>query len=364
MLRPKAKIGVMTFSPIVLNPGTVFQSWSLCHFIDSIPGLEAELIFYEFEQRKIFKNGKFSLATLWVLYSMWRSCNFAKKIKRYPLKKALVRNNISSINGRYDMILVGGDQVWNPILTKFDKSFFLDFAKHTKKAAYAPSIGNDDWPEELKPEIQSLLKDFEFIGIREKTSIPAVEKLTKKSIHWSLDPTFLIRKEEWSDIALPPKDKKSSYIMEYCIMDKGRLPVLVQATEHAAKELGIPAIECFGGRKRVPSAIKKRNVGADLWLGYLLNAKLVITDSFHGVAFCINNNIPFYVIISRNGNRITSILDLFGLQDRLITGIEEMNLSKGIDWEPVNKKLEEVRKENQTWLRESLHEALKDKMQI
>ena len=56
-------------------------------------------------------------------------------------------------------------------------------------------------------------------------------------------------------------------------------------------------------------------------------------------------------------------MDFFGLQERLITSIEEMDFSKEIDWEPVNKKLEEVRKENQTWLRESLYEALKDKMQ-
>ena len=359
MQKATAKIGILTFSPIVLNPGTVFQSWSLCHFIDSIPGLEAELIFYEFEQRNIIKNGKLSVATLWVLYSMWRSCGFAKKIKKYPVKKALVRDTISSINGRYDMILVGSDQVWNPILTNFDKSFFLDFVTDAKKAAYSPSIGNDDWSEELKPEIQSLLKDFEFIGIREKTSIPAVERLTQIPIHWSLDPTFLINKIEWSNVALLPKEKKNSYIMEYCIMDRGRHPVLVQATEYAAKALGLPAIECFGGRKRVPSAIKKRNVGADKWLGYLLNAKLVITDSFHGVAFCINNNKPFYVIVSRNGNRITSILDLFGLQDRLISNVEEMDFSKEIDWEPVNKKLEEVRQENQTWLKESIYKALK-----
>ena len=363
MTKTTAKIGILTFSPIVLNPGTVFQSWSLCHFIDSIPNLDAELIFYEFEQRNLFKQGRLSLATLWVKYSMWRACDFAKKIKKYPIKKALVRENISTINGRYDLILVGSDQVWNPILTKFDKSFFLDFVKDAKKAAYAPSIGTNDWPEEYKSEVRSLLKDFEFIGIREKTSIPAVEQLTKKHVHWSLDPTFLITKAEWKDIATAPKEKKDSYIMEYCIMDKGKHPTLVQATEHAIKTLSIPAIECFGGRKRVPSAIKKRNVGADKWLGYLLNAKLVITDSFHGVAFCINNNKPFYVLISRNGNRITSILDFFGLRERLITSIEEMDFSKEIDWEPVNKKLEEVRKENQTWLKESLYEALKDKMQ-
>lgn len=146
--------------------------------------------------------------------------------------------------------------------------------------------------------------------------------------------------------------------MEYCIMNE--LPLLVKVAEKATKVLGIPVIDCFGGRKRVPFAIKKHNVGADKWLGYLLNAKIVITDSFHAVAFCINNNKPFYVIISRNGNRIISILELFGLQDRLITREEDVDFTKEIDWEPVNKKLEEVRKENQDWLRNSIFKAFED----
>lgn len=352
-----AKIGILTFSPIVLNPGTVFQSWSLCHYIDSIPGLEAELIWY-----KIFNHKKITLSTIAQKYRQWRSCGFAKKIKRYPLDKPLVRETISSVNDRYDMILIGGDQVWNPNLTgNYDKSFFLDFVKDVPKGAYAPSIGNDDWPEELKPEIQGMLKDFSFIGIREKSTVPAIEKLTQKPVHWSLDPTFLIEKSEWKNVALVPKEKKDSYIMVYCIMDRGKLPTLVQATEQATKTLGIPAIDCYGVRKRVPFAIKKQNVGADKWLGYLLNSKLVITDSFHAVAFSINNNIPFYVIISRNGNRITSLLNMLGLQDRLITSADDMDLSKEIDWEPVNKKLEKIRTENQTWLKESIYEALKDK---
>lgn len=136
--------------------------------------------------------------------------------------------------------------------------------------------------------------------------------------------------------------------------------MFVEVVERAVKEMGVPAIECYGGRKRVPSAIKKHNVGPDKWLGYLLNAKMVITDSFHAVAFSIINNKPFYVFISRNGNRITSVLELFGLQDRLITCAEEMDFTKEIDWEPVNQKLEEVRKENQDWLKESIFKAFED----
>lgn len=349
-MRRTAKIGVMTFSPMTLNPGTVLQSWSLCHFLDSIPGIESEVIWYKSNKsnnhRKL--SLRTSIRTLYIRFCQWRHCGFAKKIRKYPIDKPLVRDTIRSINGRYDLILVGSDQVWNPEITGYDNSFFLDFVKDAKKAVYAASIGNDDWAEELKPEIQSFLKDFEFIGMREKTSIPAVERLSKKTVHWSIDPTFLINKTEWSNVALVPKEKKESYIMEYCIKGKSNFPVFAHATEYATKTLGIPSVE-----------INKWHVGADEWLGYLLNAKMVITDSFHGMAFSINNNIPFYVIISSGSNRITSLLNILGLQDRLITSADEMDFSKEIDWESVNEKLKILREENQTWLKESIYKALK-----
>lgn len=354
------KIGILTFSPDNINPGTIFQAWSLSHFINSIPGLEAEQIFYEYTNRRILYHGKFSLFNLWFQYTLWRSGGFQRKeIKKYPHKKALVRDNIGTINGRYDMIVVGSDQVWNPNLTGNDRSFFLDFAKEdTLKGAYAPSIGIPDWPDKLKPEIIGYLKGFSFIGVREKQAVPVVQALTEKKVHWSLDPTFLIEKTEWSRVAIPPKDKKDGFIMEYCITPT---PMLVKVVEKANKGFGVPVIECYGGRKRVPSAIKRHNVGADKWLGYILNSKLVITDSFHAVAFSINNNKPFYAILSNNSNRILSVLELFGLEDRVITNAEDMDLTKEIDWAPVNKKLEEVRKENQDWLKDSIFNAFKEK---
>lgn len=352
----KNRIGILTFSPDSLNPGTIFQSWSLLHFINSLPGFEAEQIYYECWKRNLFKHGLPSLPNFWFKYTLWRSGSFQKRnIKKYPLKKALVRENISSINGRYDMVILGSDQVWNPKLTGYDKSYFLDFVKGAKKAAYAPSIGIPDWPEEIKSEIKGFLEDFEFIGVREKTAVPIVQALTNKLVHWSLDPTFLVNSTEWGQVAFAPKEKKDGFIMEYCLQKN---PLLVKAIDKATKEFNIPAIECYGGRKRVPSAIKKHNVGADKWLGYILNAKVVITDSFHAVAFCINNNRPFYAILSANGNRIVSVLNLFGLQDRLINKEEDIDFTKEIDWEPVNQKLEELRGENQTWLKESLLESL------
>lgn len=352
------KIGILTFSPDNINPGTIFQAWSLSQFINGVPGLEAEQVFYEYTNRKIFHHGKLSLFNVWFQYTLWRSGGFQRKrIKKFPYKKALVRENVGTINGRYDMIILGSDQVWNPKLTGYDKSFFLDFVKDALKGAYAPSIGISDWPENIKPEIKGFLKDFQFVGVREKQAVPVVQALTEKTVHWSIDPTFLLDKAVWSRVAIPPKEKKDSYVFEYCIIPN---PILVKVVEKANEELGVPTLECYGGRKRVPSAKKRYNVGVDKWLGYILNSKLVITDSFHAVAFCINNNKPFYAILSNNSNRILSVLELFGLEDRVITKAEDMDLTKGIDWVPVNKKLEEVRTENQDWLKNSILKAFRD----
>lgn len=117
---------------------------------------------------------------------------------------------------------------------------------------------------------------------------------------------------------------------------------------------GLPVIEYGGARKRVPSAKRMPHPSADTWLGYLMNAKYVITDSFHGCAFCINTNTPFYAMVTTYGNRITSLLNLFDLENRIVKNGDEMNPSKQIDWEAVNSKLEETRKECQQWLYESL----------
>ena len=79
------------------------------------------------------------------------------------------------------------------------------------------------------------------------------------------------------------------------------------------------------------------------------DAKFVITDSFHGTAFSILHNIPFIAIgnVARGMSRFQSLLKMFGLEDRLITDINSVNIDnfaeKEIDWKRVNDVLEKER---------------------
>ena len=66
------------------------------------------------------------------------------------------------------------------------------------------------------------------------------------------------------------------------------------------------------------------------------DAKVVITDSFHGTVFSIIFNKEFYSIcnISRGNSRFISLLSQFNLQDRLFDDIKDINLnSNQIDWD-------------------------------
>lgn len=357
MQNEKQLVGIVTTVMNVANAGTCFQAWALQQFINSLPGFKAELVNYEMEAPK-FNNISFAYGygpLSWVIRAMLQRradkfSSFQKKhFIKYPAERPVKREELGIINDRYDQIILGSDQVWNTEFNKFDKTFFLDFVKGKKKGAYAPSIGMDDWPIEQKEEIKKLLSDFSFIGVREKQVAPIVQELTGKPVHWSLDPTFLLNRNDWTKVARKPK--KTDYIFELCITKK---PAVRIATEKLSQMTGLPVIEYGGARKRVPSAKRMPHPSADTWLGYLMNAKYVITDSFHGCAFCINTNTPFYAMVTTYGNRITSLLNLFDLENRIVKNGDEVDPSKQIDWEAVNSKLEETRKECQQWLYESL----------
>ena len=350
-------VGILTFVRDCTNAGTCFQAWALQQFINSLPNFKAELINYKVDVPKYsnirYTHGYGPLS--WILRRIldWKAYKFSsfqrKHFKKYPANRTVKRGELSIINDRYDQIILGSDQIWNPKLTNLDKTFFLDFVKGKKKGAYAPSIGVQDLPQEQKEEIKRLLSDFSFIGVREQQAVKVVQELASIPVHWSLDPTFLLTKEQWAKVARIPQE--NDYIFELCITKK---PTVRVAAEKLSKMTGLPIIEYGGNRKRVPSAKLMPHPSSDTWLGYLMNAKYVLTDSFHGCAFSINTNTPFYVIITTNGNRITSLLELCGLQDRIVNNGEDIDTGKQIDWFSVNKRLEEARTECQEWLYNSL----------
>jgi len=71
-----------------------------------------------------------------------------------------------------------------------------------------------------------------------------------------------------------------------------------------------------------------------------MDAKFVVTDSFHGTVFSLMFNKPFISIVNkgRGLTRFTSLLKLFKLDERLIYSYEDLLTEniKEIDWDRTN----------------------------
>ena len=82
--------------------------------------------------------------------------------------------------------------------------------------------------------------------------------------------------------------------------------------------------------------IKTASVEDFLWL--IKNAEYVISGSYHGVVFSIIFNRNFYYINRKYTSRIKSLMNVFGLQDRILSE-ENIEALYNINYEPVNSKL-------------------------
>lgn len=97
------------------------------------------------------------------------------------------------------------------------------------------------------------------------------------------------------------------------------------------------------------------------WLIDFMSANLVITDSFHGMVFSILFKNIFVIANQGRGlERISSLLQSLGLEDRLFLGFEELKYAidnkqiKIINYDIVGEKLEILRKNSFAFLSQSL----------
>ena len=98
-----------------------------------------------------------------------------------------------------------------------------------------------------------------------------------------------------------------------------------------------------------------------------MNCDFFVTDSFHGTCFAIIMGKPFISILNnkRGGSRFPSLLELFGLDERLIETSKDLEersnlLTEDIDYEKVYEILEKEKKRCLTWLRTNLRKAKKN----
>ena len=252
---------------------------------------------------------------------------------------------------QYDLLLCGSDQIWSP--TWLNPAYFLDFAaKDQRKAAYAPSLGVKELPSPRKQAMmRSLLTGFERISVREAEGGRLLEKLLPGTqIPVMPDPVCLLRREEWLEMAEHPH-RKHPYLLCYFL---GESPAYWERVARLQEKTGlrVKVIPLTAEAYRQPYDLCA-GLSPEQFLGYLDEAAVVCTDSFHGTVFSTIFQTDFEVFrrdreddpASRN-SRIDNLLRQLELDSDLAE----------IPWEAVTSHLAEMRREGLAYLASLLEE--------
>ena len=275
-----------------------------------------------------------------------------KNLKKFLLDKASVTPRFSNwISFRdtlanYDLYMVGSDQVWNTEHNHgIDSVFYLEGISG-KKVSYASSVGIESFHKDDYSRIQTLLKDFSQISVRESFGVEALKKLGVDNVTQVLDPTLMLTKEDWCNICRKTFIKTEPFLLVYSVevnKDKDTLEIARKiAKDRGLKVYLISPYVKFNSKLKVDKLFSLADT--DTFLALFQEADFAVVSSFHGTAFAINFNCQFVTVApERFSSRVQSILKLLNIKDRYVSNICDMP-NQDIDYEKVTTLLEHYRK--------------------
>ena len=248
---------------------------------------------------------------------------------------------------RYSDVIVGSDQLWLPINVVSDYYTLNWVPDPINKISYATSFGISEIPNKYKDKYSFFLKRINHLSVREQSGVKICKDIADLDAKLVCDPTLLLSKEEWEEIAVKGRIIKDKYILCYFL---GNSIEYRKFAERLKKKTGflivsLNHIDEFVKYSDTYCDIAPYDVGPSEWINLIKNAEFVLTDSFHGTVFSIINNKKFFTFrryaanskVSTN-TRINSLLHIFGLDDRLLNGDEPISevINKKIDYQKVN----------------------------
>lgn len=339
------KIAILTFNQAI-NYGAVFQMYALEHFINTNFSVECEVLNYQSPKlAKVYDNKRLrdflSIRGIYHLFIRNDFIRFNKSAFQEFIKKnvkitkrAFTSNEaLESIENEYDLFIVGSDQVFNPFCNQFDFNYYLEFiSNNLKKCSYAASVGFADIPESVMSILQEKVSCFHTLSIREQSSIDSMSKMLNKPIERNIDPVFLLPPDKWKELS--SASDNGEYVLVYALSQDQNLIRYARHLGHLYR----CKVLYVNDRYMNPIGMNSlKNTSPSQWLSLLINAKAVVTNSFHGISFSLIFNKELHPFLldknTRVNTRITDLLELFGIDYKPGIIIND-------DWEHVNKIIE------------------------
>lgn len=328
------KVGLLAFHN-ALNYGAVLQIAALQRAIEKL-GNEAIIINYigdgaaRWDQyrkvricRDIHRIIKWN--TYLFVYKKNKREQFDNFLRGLVISPYVTEEDLLYSEEQYDYFIVGSDQVFNCFTTDSDPVYFLGFVKDKrKKNAYAASFGYEFVPDEYRDFTHEMVRDFNKISVREESGVEIIKDMIGAVVPRVIDPVFLMDVEEWE--LQPERIIDSEYILVYQ-PEKNKTLIRKAYELKKNKHMKIVLVSRTWDGTFYLNAKNMSYVSPTDFLRLIRDATYVLTDSFHGTAFCIIFRKLFLSTFNdRTSSRIENVLRIFSLSDRVF----DMNTNMSI----------------------------------
>lgn len=351
------KIGILTFHR-AKNYGAMLQCYALSSFLKSL-GFEVRVLDYNPK----YLAGAEDAGFIWSIKKYIRFAVYCMlsngEVKHADAFTSFVEKQIDVVplaeSGKMDAVVCGSDQIWSTkICGRLDPIFFgnVGGVDGLKKVSYAASNGNVRLSKDQLGEFKSLLQGMDAISVREKT---LQENLTNLGVASTLvlDPVLLAGKDMFEPILCPVRQKKP-YVLIY---ELTHLEATWLLAHKIAKTLHAEVLVMGGGMKCYlkKGCVNKQGLSPAQFVSYFKHAACVVTTSFHGTAFSVVYERPFYCMRmnSDKDDRILSLLAELDIMDRSVKDVDDISYSL-VDYGKVRPKLETLRQQSKEFLLHAL----------
>lgn len=368
------------------NWGSVLQAYALAKVIEQM-NYDVEVIDYKYPNEFHWQRGKkwgvnpntlkaklHKIKVYFLCMLKLRSKPMMELLNSFIKKNMKLSRQIDSYESLhenppiYDIYVSGSDQIWNPNTMLGDMSYMFDFVPNgNKKISYASSFSCVSIPNSLKDIYKNNLSTYSALSVRENNGRKIIRQLIGRDAKVVLDPTLLLSKEHWEKLAEKAKktDLPKTYILCYMLAytfsadePMGKLLEMVQ------RKYNMPVIALktmpqsfHGDIFQLPVSYSK---GIEEFLYLINNASIVVSSSFHGTAFSLNLGKPLVAMGAMNeDDRVLSLLKNLGMKNQFVYAekLQESSINPFYDVENEQKKMEELRFDSLSFLRNSLKDC-------
>lgn len=330
------KIGILTLH-YGCNYGGVLQSYALLSYltsqghsveiIDFIPNERRRLLTRILGRLKTIASPKDLINTICDCFKTNQNRNeivannkqeFISKFEKFrkerlKLSERVDEKSITALAHNYEAVIVGSDQVWTLLYSKYH-TYFFDWIPQNSPCriiSYAACSAHSFVKGNTKKELRHCLSKFYKIGVRDNTTYELVKSINPTlEPQIVLDPTALWTFKEFEDST---KETKEKYIFTYILgteIKGGHKKALTKIKSQVGdlKVISIMLPESASNIENYSDEIIT-NASPEQWVNYIRNATFIYTDSFHGIMFSLKFRKQFLAYYA-NVIRASRLIDL------------------------------------------------------